>query len=143
MAGKTVALALAATVALTGTPAFAASAPAATTGSGTKPVQVISLAKKKPKYKTCRASWYGPGFYGHTMAGGGKLKPTSMVIAHRTLPFGTRIRVVWKGKSVVARVQDRGPYVAGREMDLGPGVRWKLGFSGVQTIRYRILSYGK
>jgi rare lipoprotein A (peptidoglycan hydrolase) len=90
-------------------------------------------------WRTARASWYGPGFYGHTMAGGGNLRRTSMILAHKTLPFGTLVEVSVNGTSVVAPVRDRGPYVRGREFDLGPGVRKALGVWGVFTIRYRIV----
>lgn len=90
-------------------------------------------------WKSAKVSWYGPGFYGNTMAGGGTLRPTSMVVAHRTLPFGTKIEFSYKGKTCVAVVRDRGPYVSGRVFDLGPGTANALGFSGVGTVGYRIV----
>lgn len=90
-------------------------------------------------WSSARVSWYGPGFYGHTMAGGGKLERNSMVVAHRSLPFGTRIQFEYGGHSCTAVVRDRGPYVGGRTFDLGPGTAHALGFSGVGTVRYRIL----
>jgi rare lipoprotein A len=90
--------------------------------------------------KTNRCSWYGPGFYGHTMAGGGNLRPTSMVMAHRSLPFGTRVLIVYRGRAVVAVVNDRGPFVRGRNWDLGPGVARALKFGGVNTIGYKVVS---
>jgi len=91
------------------------------------------------KWRKARVSWYGPGFYGHGMAGGGKLRRNSMVVAHRSLPFGTRILFRYKGRSVVAVVRDRGPYVSGRKFDLGPGTAKALHFRGVGRVRYRIL----
>jgi rare lipoprotein A (peptidoglycan hydrolase) len=90
-------------------------------------------------WKSARASWYGPGFYGNGMAGGGTLQRDSMVVAHRTLAFGTRIQFQYNGKSCTAVVQDRGPHVSGREFDLGPGTAKALGFGGVGTVKYRIL----
>ncbi|MCL4078230.1 hypothetical protein MX659_01205 [Coriobacteriia bacterium Es71-Z0120] len=96
-------------------------------------------ASEPSGWRTARASWYGPGFYGHTMAGGGTLTPTSMVVAHRTLPFGTKVEIEYKGRRVIAVVKDRGPYVRGRTFDLGPGTAKALGFSGVGTIRWRIV----
>jgi len=90
-------------------------------------------------WKTAKVSWYGPGFYGNTMAGGGTLRPTSMVVAHRSLPFGTKIEFSYKGKTCVAVVRDRGPYIAGRLFDLGPGTAKALGFSGVGSVNYRIV----
>lgn len=90
-------------------------------------------------WKSARVSWYGPGFYGHTMAGGGTLQPDSMVVAHRSLPFGTMIEFSYNGLTCTAVVQDRGPYSGGRTFDLGPGTAAALGFSGVGTVQYRIL----
>lgn len=90
-------------------------------------------------WKSARVSWYGPGFYGHTMAGGGTLQPDSMVVAHRSLPFGTLIEFSYNGLTCTAVVQDRGPYSGGRTFDLGPGTAAALGFSGVGTVQYRIL----
>lgn len=90
-------------------------------------------------WKSARVSWYGPGFYGHTMAGGGSLTPTSMVVAHRTMKFGTKVQISYNGKTVVAVVRDRGPYVAGRTFDLGPGTAHALGFSGVGTVQWRVV----
>lgn len=91
-------------------------------------------------WKSARVTWYGPGFYGNTMAGGGTLQPSSMIVAHRTLAFGTRIEFKYNGKTCVAVVQDRGPYGSGLVFDLGPGVAKTLGFGGVGTVQYRILS---
>ncbi len=91
------------------------------------------------KWRAARVSWYGPGFYGHGMAGGGKLRRNSMVLANKHLPFGTKVEVRYKGKAVVVPVRDRGPYVRGREFDLGPGTARHLRFRGVGTIRYRVI----
>lgn len=90
-------------------------------------------------WRKAKVSWYGPGFYGNCMAGGGKLTKDSMIVAHRSLPFGTRIEFSYKGKSCIAVVKDRGPYVAGRVFDLGPGTKRVLGFGGVGIVNYRIL----
>jgi rare lipoprotein A (peptidoglycan hydrolase) len=93
----------------------------------------------KGGWKRARVSWYGPGFYGHGMAGGGKLTKTSMVCAHRSLPFGTKVKFSYKGRTVIAVVKDRGPFIAGRTFDLGPGPAKALKFSGVGTVKYRIV----
>ncbi|MDP2181046.1 MAG: septal ring lytic transglycosylase RlpA family protein [Actinomycetota bacterium] len=90
-------------------------------------------------WNSARVSWYGPGFYGNTMAGGGALRRDSMVVAHRSMAFGTRIQFEYNGRSCTAVVMDRGPYVGGRTFDLGPGTARALGFSGVGTVRYRVL----
>ena len=90
-------------------------------------------------WKKAKASWYGPGLYGNGMAGGGKLKKNSMVVAHRSMAFGTKLIIKYKDKTVTATVRDRGPFIKGRIFDLGPGTAKALGFSGVGTISYQIL----
>ncbi len=114
-----------------------------------KKVHVSAKARKVVKgakrfvagggWRKARVSWYGPGFYGHGMAGGGKLTKTSMIVAHRSLPFGTKIQFQYKGRTCTAVVKDRGPFVGGREFDLGPGTAKALGFSGVGTVQYKII----
>jgi len=89
-------------------------------------------------WKTAVASHYSATFTG-TGASGEKIGPYSMIVAHKTLPFGTLIEFEYNGKRAVAHVADRGPYVSGREFDLGPGVVRVLGFSGVHEVRYRII----
>ena len=90
-------------------------------------------------WSTAVASWYGPGFYGQHMADGEVLRPDSMIVAHKTMPFGTLIEFSFRGHRAVAKVADRGPYVAGREFDLGPGTARVLHFDGVARVRYRII----
>ncbi|MBK8295198.1 MAG: RlpA-like double-psi beta-barrel domain-containing protein [Solirubrobacterales bacterium] len=80
------------------------------------------------------ASYYGPGLYGGGVACGGTLKPGTIGVAHKTLPCGTRVTIRYQGKTVVAPVIDRGPYVAGRDYDLTAATRNKLGFGDVGTI---------
>ena len=72
------------------------------------------------------ASFYGTssdGYAYQTMANGKPMNPTSMITAHRSYPFGTRLRVTNQsnGKSVTVVVSDRGPYIAGRHLDLSVG----------------------
>lgn len=81
--------------------------------------------------RPARASWYGEG---QALACGGRLTPNMMGVAHRTLPCGTRVTIRFRGRQVRVPVVDRGPYVGGREWDLGPGVRRALGFDGVGTV---------
>lgn len=66
------------------------------------------------------ASWYGPGFHGRKAANGKPFNMHHMTAAHKTLPFGTKLKVTCKssGKSVVVTVTDRGPYIKGRNLDL-------------------------
>lgn len=104
-----------------------------------KPAAQRKAAVPVGQWQTAKVTWYGPGFYGHTMAGGGKLTPTSMVVAHRTMPFGTKIQFSYKGRTCVAVVQDRGPGSRALEFDLGPGTAQALGFSGVGFVQWRIV----
>lgn len=90
-------------------------------------------------WSSARVSWYGPGFYGRSTASGATLTQGMMNVAHRSLAFGTRIQFEYNGKTCVAVVNDRGPYVGNRTFDLGPGTAGALGFSGVGTVKYRIL----
>lgn len=90
-------------------------------------------------WQTAVASHYGRTFTG-TGASGEKIGPYSMIVAHKTLPFGTLVEFEYNGKRAVARVTDRGPFVAGRTFDLGPGVVRVLGFAGVHEVRYRIIN---
>jgi rare lipoprotein A (peptidoglycan hydrolase) len=103
----------------------------------------VTVSRALPAgWRTAKVSWYGPGFYGRGMAGGGKLKIASMIVAHKKLPFGTKVQFYYNGKSITVPVQDRGPYVAGREFDLGPGTARYLGMMSVGTVQYRILGRG-
>jgi len=90
------------------------------------------------EWLTAVASHYGRNFTGRG-ASGEEIGPYSMIVAHRTLAFGTLIEFEYHGRRAVARVADRGPHVAGREFDLGPGVVRVLDFSGVDEVRYRII----
>lgn len=75
------------------------------------------------------ASWYGPGFAGRTTANGEIFDPGEMTAAHRTLELGTRVRVtsLESGRSVEVRINDRGPYIDGREIDLSRAAADHLG----------------
>ena len=90
-------------------------------------------------WQSAVASWYGPGFYGRRTASGAVLTQNMMNVAHKSLPFGTRIQFEYKGRTAIAVVNDRGPYAHGRVFDLGPGTAKALGFGGVGTVKYRIL----
>jgi rare lipoprotein A len=90
-------------------------------------------------WQSAKVSWYGPGFYGRRTASGAVLTQGMMNVAHKSMPFGTRIQFEYKGRTATAVVNDRGPYVHGRVFDLGPGTAQALGFGGVGTVKYRIL----
>lgn len=91
------------------------------------------------EWQTGVASHYSRNFTGRG-ASGEQIGPYSMIVAHKTLPFGTLIEFEYNGKRAVARVADRGPYTQGRDFDLGPGVVRVLDFSGVRPIRYRVIT---
>jgi rare lipoprotein A len=84
------------------------------------------------------ASWYGPGFYGKKTASGERFKKNDMTAAHKTLPFGTRVRVksLSTGKEVSVRINDRGPFKKGRVIDLSYAAARKLGIlkSGMDKV---------
>lgn len=82
------------------------------------------------------ASWYGPGFHGRPTANGEHFNTHALTAAHRTLPFGTKVRVTNKsnGRSVVVRINDRGPYVGGRVIDLSNASARALGMSGLAKV---------
>lgn len=93
------------------------------------------------------ASYYGPEFAFRRTASGEMFDPKEMTAAHRTLPFGTKIRVtnLANGKRVVLRVNDRGPYRKNRVIDVSHAAARKLGFAhhGTTRVRIDVLSRGK
>jgi rare lipoprotein A len=82
------------------------------------------------------ASWYGPGFQGRKTASGERFNTNSLTAAHRSLPFGSRVRVTNErtGRSVVVRINDRGPFVRGRVIDLSTASARAIGVSGVSRV---------
>lgn len=91
------------------------------------------------------ASAYGPDCNGGTLTSSGiPLDWDTPTVASLWIPLGTYIEIVYDGMSVIAQVTDRGPYIAGRELDLSPGVVYAFGFEstddwGVRTVSYRLL----
>lgn len=87
------------------------------------------------------ASWYGPGFHGRRTASGERFNQYGMTAAHRSLPFGTRVRVtnVRNGRSVIVRINDRGPHVRGRVIDLSKGAARAIGIGGTGQVQMDIL----
>lgn len=98
-----------------------------------------TVASTGGTWQTAKVSWYGPGLYGNKTASGAVLTTGMMNVAHKTLAFGTRIEFRYGGRTCVAVVNDRGPFVAGRTFDLGPGTAKALGFSGVGTVEWRVV----
>lgn len=92
---------------------------------------------------TGMASWYGPGFNGNQSASGEIYNQNAMTAAHKSLPFGTRVRVtnLDNGLTAVVRINDRGPYAYGRVIDLSAAAARALGVmqSGVAPVRLDVL----
>jgi rare lipoprotein A len=81
------------------------------------------------------------GYKGSKTASGQRAHPGGLTAAHRTLPFGTKVRVTNKrnGKSVVVRINDRGPFIRGRVIDLTPAGARAIGFSGLAPVQLAVV----
>lgn len=92
------------------------------------------------------ASWYGPGFHGNLTANGERYNMNGISAAHKTLPFGTVVRVtnLNNGRTIDVRINDRGPFVKNRVIDLSKGAAQKIDMirDGVVPVRLQILKYG-
>lgn len=105
-----------------------------------------SRARKAPRterkpYQVGMASWYGKQFHGKTTASGEDFDMFELTAAHRQLPLGTYVKVtnLRNGKWIIVRVNDRGPYVNGRIMDLSYGAARMLSFrDGIERVRLDI-----
>ena len=86
------------------------------------------------------ASWYGPGFVGKPTASGAPYDPERLTCAHKTLPLGTVIRVSANGRTVSCLVNDRGPYVGDRILDMSRAGSRALGYDGVTTVVVEVLA---
>jgi rare lipoprotein A len=75
-------------------------------------------------------------YRGGKTASGESARPSALTAAHKTLPFGTRVRVTNRhnGRTVVVRINDRGPFIRGRVIDLTPAAARELGFSGLAPV---------
>jgi rare lipoprotein A len=93
------------------------------------------------------ASWYGPRFKHRRTASGEIFEPRKATAAHRHLPLGTRVRVtnLANGRSLTVRVNDRGPYVPGRIIDLSKGAARKLGMvhAGLAPVKIQVVGNDK
>ncbi len=91
------------------------------------------------------ASWYGPGFHGKATASGETYNQYAMTAAHKILPLGTTVRVTHldSGKSALVRINDRGPFVDNRVIDLSRAAATRLDMMGKGTARVRVQSVGE
>ena len=82
------------------------------------------------------ASWYGPGFDGNLTANGERYNQYASTAAHKSLPFGSKLRVCYNTCEVVT-INDRGPYIPGRDIDLSNGTAARIGMksAGVADVK--------
>lgn len=103
----------------------------------------LSAPVKPIKAWVGNASWYGPEFDGKKTANGERFNCESLTAAHPNLPFGSWVRIVntHNGKFEVVRINDRGPYQEGREIDVSYRVARKIGLihSGVSQVRLELM----
>ncbi|MEV4394410.1 septal ring lytic transglycosylase RlpA family protein [Nonomuraea sp. NPDC049607] len=130
----------------------AAAQPAATetaaseTAKTAKTVKPVKLRTTKPKVRVLSSGTCGASYYGEPQmtASGERFNPSAMTAAHKSLPLGSRVRVTnpRNGSSVTVRINDRGPYVGGRCLDLSTAAFDAIGSlsSGVMTVRYEVLA---
>ncbi len=106
-------------------------------------------SKQPKKFKvgqtwTGKASWYGPNFHGKKCANGEVFNMNGISAAHKELPFGTILKVtnLGNGRSCNVRINDRGPFIRGRMLDLSKGAAKKLGSlgDGVIEVKVKIVS---
>lgn len=92
------------------------------------------------------ASWYGGKFHGRRTANGEKYNMNGISAAHKTLPFGTVVRVtnLNNGRTIDVRINDRGPFIKGRIIDLSKGAAKKIDMinDGVIPVKLQVLKYG-
>ena len=96
---------------------------------------------------TLKASWYGPKFHGKFTANGEVYDQMALTAAHKHLSFGTLLKITnpKNGKSVIVRINDRGPYIEGRELDLSKGAAIELGIlaKGVARVKIQEITLGE
>jgi rare lipoprotein A (peptidoglycan hydrolase) len=115
--------------------------PATAATGGASPADGAASASEGIAFGTLRtagASWYGPGLYGRETACGVVLRADTIGVAHRNLPCGTVVKLVYRDRALVTQVIDRGPYARGRSWDLTNGARLALGFPGAGSLHYAV-----
>jgi rare lipoprotein A len=85
-------------------------------------------------YRPALASWYGPGFYGRHLACGGRLGFSTLGVANKTLPCGTRVTLRYRGRTLRVPVIDRGPFAGNREFDLTAATKRRLRFGSTGVV---------
>ena len=87
------------------------------------------------------ASYYGGKFHGRRTASGEIFNKNALTAAHRSLPFGTKLKVtnLRNGRTVIVRINDRGPHVRGRIIDLSHAAAKKIGLKGLVRVKLVVL----
>ena len=121
--------------------ALAAALFASTLSMGTIVAPTVSVARQA--HVSGAASYYGKRFHGRRTANGERFNMNAMTAAHKSLPFGTKVRVTNRrnGKSVVVRINDRGPYHGGRIIDLSRAAAARIGMlkTGTASVKLDVL----
>lgn len=101
----------------------------------------LAFAGGRAEAEEALASWYGPGFEGQPTASGEIYDPSGYTAASKTLPLGTELVVNYNGYSVPVTVNDRGPYVGSRSLDLSQGAAEQIGLTqaGVDYVDYSVV----
>jgi rare lipoprotein A (peptidoglycan hydrolase) len=103
-------------------------------------VRHSSLVEVPEAPRTMIASYYDYSLEGRETASGESFDPEAYTAAHRTLPLGTRLLVSYKGRSVRVTVNDRGPYVAGRDLNLSLAAAREIGLIGPGTVPVQVIT---
>ena len=108
---------------------------------GTTLAALCCFALPSESRSTMLTSWYGPGFHGRTTANGETYNMYAFTAAHKTLPFNTKLRVCYHS-CVDVRINDRGPYIGARELDLSYGAAKYIGLfdPGVDYVKVTYLT---
>jgi len=111
------------------------------------PAQIVPPATQEVVSELGLASWYGEEFQGNPTASGEVFDMNGLTAAHRSLPLGTKLKVtnLINNRSLVVRVNDRGPFIPSRFLDLSMAAAKKLGFfgAGVAKVRAEVVSFPK
>ncbi len=104
----------------------------------------VAVGNDRAEADPALASWYGSELEGSPTASGEPYNPWGYTAAHKTLPLGTELVVSYGGRSVQVTVNDRGPYVGGRDLDLSQGAATDLGLTsaGVDYVDYSVVGSG-
>lgn len=120
-------------------PAAVAAEPAPTTEEVATTTAFNEAELAFTPFRYAGASWYGgKTMWGRSTACGQVLLPSTIGVANKTLPCGTPVKFVWRGRTIVAPVIDRGPYIKGRAWDLTAATAQTLHFEGIGRIQYAV-----